>query len=91
MDLQFAVFIRNTGVAPFYYPLSLQLIDPNDRLWSLADDLHTLQPGDDRRLELTIRAVPVEQLNESRWIRLQSPILLGNQVIRLADRDRRAG
>ena len=90
VDLQFAVFIRNTGVAPFYYPLSLQLMDPNDRLWSLTDDLHTLQPGEDRRLELAIRAVPVAQLNESHWIRLHSPILLGNQVIRLADRDLQA-
>ena len=84
------VVLSNTGVAPFYYPLALQLEDESGNRWELATDLQSLQLGRERTLELNRTNVLVHHLSETYSLRLKSPILLGDQVIRFADRDPKA-
>ncbi|MBF95590.1 MAG: DUF4832 domain-containing protein [Myxococcales bacterium] len=91
VDTTLRVVLSNTGVAPFYYPLALQLEDESGNRWELATDLQSLQPGRERTLELNRTNVPVHHLSETYSLRLESPILLGDQVIRFADRDTQGG
>ena len=91
IDIEFLVEVSNTGVAPFYYPLTLHLGDGVDKIQVLSDDLHTLQPGETRTLSLTIQDVDPKVLNDSYSLSLSSPILLGEQVIRFADQGDQAG
>ena len=71
--------------------MSLQLEDESGNRWELATDLQSLQPGRERTLELNRTNVPVHHLSETYSLRLKSPILLGDQVIRFADRDTQGG
>ncbi|MBM65329.1 MAG: DUF4832 domain-containing protein [Myxococcales bacterium] len=85
VDLRFTIVLRNTGVAPFYYPLSLHLEDGSENNWRLATDLQTLQPGAERSVVFELDDVPVARLAETYRLRLSSPILLGDQWLRFAD------
>lgn len=85
VDLRIEVEVANTGVAPFYYPLSLHLSDGVDQPRVLADDLQTLQPGATRSLSVELAGVSPERLSRTYTLSLSSVILLSDQVIRFAD------
>ncbi len=91
IDIEFRVQVSNTGVAPFYYPLTLHLVDGVDKPQVLSGDLHTLQPGETRTLSLTVQDVDPEVLSHSYSLSLSSPILLADQVIRFADQGDQEG
>jgi len=85
VDLRIEVELANTGVAPFYYPLSLNLSDGVDQPRVLADDLQTLHPGATRSLSVELAGVSPERLSRTYTLSLSSEILLSDQVIRFAD------
>jgi len=85
VDLRFSIRLSNTGVAPFYYPLSLHLEDALGQQWQVGEDLQSLQPGTSRTFEFALDDIPVERLEQRYRLWLQSPILLGDQAIRIAD------
>jgi|GEM_PF-1004656 len=85
IDVAIEVDITNTGVAPFYYPLTLILEDDLGNTATLADDLQTLQPQNVRTLRFTANNVDPDYLRRNFSLRLGSSILLPNQKIRFAD------
>ncbi|MDE0883618.1 MAG: DUF4832 domain-containing protein [Myxococcota bacterium] len=85
IDIELSVEISNTGVAPFYYPLALQLSDAVDEPRILASNLQTLQPGETRILSVSLEDVAPELLSRTYSLSLSSSILLGDQVIQFAD------
>ena len=85
VDLLVEVEISNSGVAPFYYPLTLSLSDGVDAPHLFTDNLETLQPGEARSFRLELTGVSAELLGRTYTLSLTSPILLDDQVIRFAD------
>ena len=85
VDLRIDVEISNTGVAPFYYPLALNLSDGVDDSRVLADDLQNLLPHETRNLSVVMSGVSPDVLNRTYTLSLNSPVLLDDQVIRFAD------
>ena len=91
VDVRIDVELRNTGVAPFYYPLALNLSDDVDERRLLASDLETLQPGEVRAFSAELTGVSAERLDRTYTLSLSSPILLDDQTIRFADSADREG
>jgi hypothetical protein len=85
LDVTFSVDIAHSGVAPFYYPLHLQLDGGAGDVWTLAEDLQTLQPGEKRTLSMEWNDVPADFLSRDFRLSLTAPILFGDQVLRFAD------
>jgi len=75
--------IAQTGVAPFYYPLFLELQSDSGTVHS-TDDLSSLLPGDRRTLRLDLGRVPVAVLDGPLLLSLSSEILQSTQQISLA-------
>jgi hypothetical protein len=77
--------LSQTGVAPFYYPLSIELMSPvlsGPRMGHSS--LHTLMPGDSQFVSVDVGRVPVEIMHDAISLSLKSPLLLDGQSISLA-------
>ena len=85
VDASLSLIVEQSGVAPFYYGLSLTVSAP-----SLSDavesdsDLSTLLPGERRNVTLALGRVGESVLNEPLTLRLDSPMLLEGQGIAFA-------
>jgi hypothetical protein len=85
VQLVVLVSLSQTGVAPFYYPLALQL--DADGLASpafSAEDLQTLLPGESRTLTFDLGRVSTALLNQPMRLSFVSRMLLDGQQIALA-------
>lgn len=93
VSLNVSVALRSSGVAPFYYPLSLSLTSlESERLWSLELAQSVTRPAaEPQELTFELPAVDVSTLTRGFTLRLDSPHLLEGQVIRWANREQAEG
>lgn len=78
-EMTLDIFVQNRGVAPFYYPLYLQLIS-GSTLVNVTTELHRLLPSD------TPTKYSIVISNSEQWkIRMWSWILLEGQTISFAN------
>jgi hypothetical protein len=85
VEVEISIDLSQTGVAPFYYPLFLEL--KSDALTSAVqddEDLRTLLPGQSRTLTVELGRVPVDLLSTPLKIGLVSPMLQSSQQLLLA-------
>ena len=85
VEATLSLTIRQTGVAPFYYPLDVELGGAFlEAPVSAGEDLSTLLPGDSRTVTVALGRVPVGRLSESLELSLSSPMLGEGQAVRFA-------
>lgn len=85
VEVQISVDISQTGVAPFYYPIMLQLdSDALDAPIVSTEDLKTLLPDDSRTVVFDLGRVSVDVLNQPVRVSLTSDMLLEGQSIAFA-------
>jgi hypothetical protein len=85
VEVQVSVELSQTGVAPFYYPLTLTL--HSEALGSTAtseDDLRSLLPGDSQTVVFDLGRVSVDVLSQPIEVSFSSEMLLDGQQISLA-------
>jgi len=85
VEVEINIELSQTGVAPFYYPLFLEV--GSDALSSAVqdeEDLRTLLPGQSRSLTVDLGRVPVDLLSTPLQIGLVSPMLQSTQQLLLA-------
>lgn len=84
VDIRLDIAIQNTGVAPFYYPLSISIDGPG--LERRVENLESIQPSDRTSiLPVELIGIPAASLNQQWGIHLTSEVLLENQVIHFAN------
>ena len=85
VEVQVSVQISQTGVAPFYYPLTFGLESEALKERVIHEDpLQTLLPGETRSLVFELGRVPVALLNQPIELTLDSDMLLDGQDIAFA-------
>ncbi len=85
LELSLEVTLKQTGVAPFYYPLFLEL--HSDALASpivSTEDLQGLLPGEELTFQVGLGQLPVTALQSPISLQLSSPMLQENQEVLLA-------
>jgi len=85
IDLNLDITLKQSGVAPFYYPLSVSI--ESDDLASPVEtytELHTLLPGETQTITVALGRVSTDVINNPLDIELSSPMLLSSQQITLA-------
>jgi hypothetical protein len=82
VQAEVTVQIAQSGVAPFYYPVFLQL-EADSELHRNSDDLSTLLPGEHRSVHFELGQIPVAELDGSFALTLTSEILQSTQSISL--------
>ena len=84
VKIEVSVVLSQTGVAPFYYPLGLQLnADGLAQPASSGEDLQTLLPGESRTLSFDLGRVSTELLHQPMRLSFASEMLLPGQEIAL--------
>ena len=93
VDFSLSVRIRNSGIAPFYYPLNIQLTSiASGRSWSVPLTSETLQPSEDQQeLTIELESTSTIELTQGFTLQLSSPHLLNNQVIKWANTEQTNG
>jgi hypothetical protein len=85
IDLRLDIALTQSGVAPFYYPLSVSIqSDALDTPVTTETDLHTLLPGDTQTITIDLGRVSIDVINTPVQVELTSPMLLSTQQISLA-------
>ena len=85
VEAQVTVALTQTGVAPFYYPLALELAsDVLDAPVGSEGDLSALLPGESQEVVFELGRVPVDVLNTSTTVSFRSDMLLEGQRIEFA-------
>ena len=82
LSVSIAVTLTGSGVAPFYYPLSL-IMEVGDERIMLGDDLETIQPGDHRVFTAELERA-TSTINDTYRLMLSTPMLLSEQRVRFA-------
>ena len=87
VDLQVTVRLRNSGVAPFYYPLTMKLSSNNsEQSWDFDSNLESIIPSSSSSdIVLNILGIAVSEFSEGLTLSLRSPHLLETQVIHWAN------
>ena len=87
VDLVVKARLRNSGIAPFYYPLTLKLSSiASGQSWNFDYDLKSLNPAANLSdLVLSLQAIAVSELRDGFTLSLTSPHLLTEQVIHWAN------
>ena len=86
VDMRLEIANRNSGVAPFYYPLNLSLQGPESE--HRLENIESIQPSPSDRavlLPVEVIGIPSMNLNQPWDIRLSSEVLLENQTIHFAN------
>jgi hypothetical protein len=93
VDVSLTVTIKNSGVAPFYHPLTLDLLSAyDDSTVSQETGIELLMPSTEgTAYAITLNDFPVESLNQGFKLRLDSGILLEQQHIRWANQTQVSG
>jgi hypothetical protein len=93
VDIQLDIAFRNSGVAPFYFPLSLMLrSEQQGEHWVISDNIETVLPADTTSsYSITIEDLPVNRLQSPLSIHLHSDILLDSQTIHWANNEQQSG
>ncbi|MGB0592499.1 MAG: hypothetical protein ACPGU1_22675 [Myxococcota bacterium] len=85
LDATVTLEITQSGVAPFYYPLSLGLSsDALDGVALSDGDLSGLLPGEAMTMTVALGTIPVTALGEAMTLHLMSDMLLEGQEVLLA-------
>jgi hypothetical protein len=85
INLSLDIVVTQTGVAPFYYPLSVSIDSDALETPVVTDtDLHTLLPGDSQSITIDLGRVSADIINNPVHLELTSPMLLPSQRITLA-------
>jgi len=85
IDLSIEITFTQSGVAPFYYPLSVSI--DSDALESPAmtyTELHTLLPGETQTINVPMGRVSTAVINNPVHVELSSTMLLPTQQLSLA-------
>ena len=85
LELTLEVTLKQSGVAPFYYPLFLEL--HSEALESpiiSGEDVQALLPGEEHTFQIELGRVPVTVLQSPISLQFSSPMLQENQEILLA-------
>lgn len=81
-DVSLKVLVAQTGIAPFYYPLSVEAVSLRfDHSASSATSLQGLLPGQTEEILLEFEGIPEAALYEPFALSLDSPILQDSQSI----------
>lgn len=93
VDLQVAVLLRNSGIAPFYYPLTMTLTSKaSEQSWQFENNLKLLIPSDNlSTFNLKLPSLEISELTEGFTLSLTSPHLLADQKIRWANTSQENG
>ena len=89
VNVQLYFTIRNTGAAPFYYPLQLS-IGSGDIVFELTG-VEDLLPSSSSTHSVWINDLPLSAINEPWHFQLSSPVLLDDQVIHFANAQQQSG
>jgi hypothetical protein len=84
-EVAISLELSQTGVAPFYYPVTVTVESPHleDAVHD-TDDIRLLLPGQSREVDIELGRVSIELLKEPLHISLDSPMRLDGQQILLA-------
>ncbi|MEC7984383.1 MAG: hypothetical protein VX278_04415 [Myxococcota bacterium] len=86
VDIRVSVFVRNSGVSPFYYPLHLTLHSEEGQTWLLQSELNELLPSAEaEEYAIVLESVPASLLKSNFFLSLDAEILLEEQRIRFAN------
>jgi hypothetical protein len=93
LDLQVAVSLRNSGIAPFYYPITMKMTSNTSGMsWSFDYDLKSLSPSaTSMTLSINLLRVSVSELSDGFMLSLSSPYLFEDQVINWANTQQEDG
>ena len=93
VDLTVSVAIKNSGVAPFYYPLTLTLTShETETVWTNDLELNSMLPNDEAHLVIfELPAIETITLTQGFSLQLDSPHLLEGQVIHWANQEQSEG
>ncbi|MGC6509618.1 MAG: hypothetical protein ACON4U_14440 [Myxococcota bacterium] len=93
VDITVTAFIRNTGVSPFYYPLSLELtaIETGEVLHEIPGVELLLPETESTALVFSLEDISVADINQSYGLMLKSDHLLPQQHIRWANETQQEG
>ena len=93
IDLTVSVSIKNSGVAPFYYPLQLQLrSNTTSETWTFDPPLVLLLPNTvPQWMTIELSTLPISVISQGFTLSLFSPHLLSTQVIKWANIEQENG
>lgn len=84
-EVSVSLELSQTGVAPFYYPLTVTIASPHlENDVRNNEDLRSLLPGQSRTVDIHLGRVSIELLKEPIYLRLDSTMLQTGQQILLA-------
>ena len=93
IDVQISIMLKNSGVAPFYYPLSLILesIETGES-WSIESELHALLPSEQHtQITFDLEEIHRQVITQGFRLKLSSEHLLDDQLIRWANSEQNQG
>ena len=93
VNIKISVDLKNSGVAPFYYPLSLRLTSlETGEFWVSNVEMSSLLPIEEsQEIIFDINTAPAVTLSQGFTLTLTSPHLLEGQVIRWANQEQSEG
>lgn len=92
VDLELDVRMRNSGVAPFYYPLALKLISGQQEEMVFQTNIQSILPTEaPLSFTLSVNGFPIDSLYPQLSIKLDSDILLTEQRIQFANLEQSNG
>lgn len=86
IDMQLTISVRNSGIAPFYYPLTLSLWSQQGEKWIVEEHLEDLLPSaQSHDYSILLEDVPSTFIDSMLFVRLESEMIQTSQKIRFAN------